>query len=327
MPTQLNDNNPTLFDLAKSLGADGMPLRVIEHLSMKRPLLQYLPWKESNQSDGHVISRRRALPSGTWKMVNQGIPAGKASQDQVKEACGMLAGRSIIDEDLVELNGGAAYRAKQEIAWAEGLMNQLESALMYESAKTHPERITGIIPRLNALTGNWSDQIVNSSIAHSGSDQSSILFLKPGLDTVYGIVPKGTRAGLKYKDMGLINVDDENGDQFPAYQGVWKWRCGLCVEDGRYLVRLCNIDTSAIAKTGKLLIQDMIDAAHRLYEMEGAIILCNRTIATYLHQQALDSSINSTFSMSEVGGRRISNFLGMPIIQCDALLKTEDVVA
>lgn len=327
MTTQLNNNNSNLLDLARSLGADGMPLRVIEHLSMKRPLLQYLPWKESNQSDGHTISRRRALPSGIWKKVNQGIPAGKASQDVLKEACGMLAGRSIIDEDIVELNGGAPYRAKQELAWAEGLMNQLETAILYENAKLNAERITGIIPRLDSLSGAWSDQIVSSSIAHSGNDQSSIIFMKPGLDTVYGIVPKGTKAGLKYRDAGLINVEDEDGDEFPAYQGVWKWRCGICVEDARFLVRLCNIDTSAIAKTGKLLIQDMVDAAHRLYDMEGAIILANRTISTYLHQQALDSSTNSTFSQIEPGGRKITTFLGMPIIQCDALKKTESVVA
>ena len=327
MTTQLDDSKSTLLDLARSVGADGMPLKVVEHLSRKRPLLQFLPWRESNESDGHLISRRRALPSGIWKKVNQGIPKTKASQDQHKETTGMLADSSSFDEDLIELNGGAAYRAKQELAHAEGLYNQLEEALMYENSALNAERIMGLIPRLDVLNGAWADQVVPSLISASGNDQSSIIFLKPGLDTVYGIVPKGTKTGIQYRDMGLVMTPDENGDEYPAWVGVWKWRCGLVVEDGRFVVRLCNIDTSAIARTGKLLIQSMIEAAHRLHEMEGAIILCNRTIATYLHQQALDTSVNSTFTMAEVGGKKITHFLNMPVIQCDSLRLTESVVA
>jgi hypothetical protein len=128
--------------------------------------------------------------------------------------------------------------------------------------------------------------------------------------------------------MGQVMTEDEDGNEFNAYVGIWKWRCGLVVEDARYVVRLANIDTSAIAKTGKLLIQDMIDAAHQLFDRQGrCAIYCNRKIATYLHQQALDSTINSTFSIDRAGGAEVVNFLGMPIRQTDALLNTEDVVA
>src|SRR5688572_8847258 len=101
MPVANNPDLPNLLDLAQSVGADGMPLRIIEHLTKKRPLLQYLPWQVANQTNGHVISRRRALPSGIWKTVNQGIPNTKASQSNVTEACGMLAARTTIDEDMV----------------------------------------------------------------------------------------------------------------------------------------------------------------------------------------------------------------------------------
>lgn len=330
MTTQLDDTKSNLLDLARSVGADGMPLKVVEHLNKKRPLMQYLPWKESNESDGHLFSRRRALPSGIWKKVNQGIPKTKASQDQVKETCGMLADSSSFDEDLVALNGGAAYRAQQEMAHAEGLYNQLEEALMYENSALNAERIMGLIPRLDYLSGAWEDQIVNhasiSGVASSGADQASMIFLKPGLDTVYGIVPKGTKTGIQYRDMGLVMTPDENGDEYPAWVGVWKWRCGLVVEDARYVARLCNIDLSAIVRTGKLLIQSMVETAHRLRDMDGAVILCGRTLSTYLHHQALDSSINSTFSIDAVGGKKITHFLGMPVIQCDVLRETEDVV-
>jgi hypothetical protein len=327
--TALVDTNPTLLDLAKSQGADGMPLKVIETLTMRRPLLQDMVWREGNMSGGHRISRRRALPSPTWKRINEGIPNSKATQDTVDESCGMLALKNAIDVDLVELNGGAPYRAKQEMAMGESLMNTLESALFYESTKTHPERIMGLAPRLDALSGiPYTGQIINSGISHSGSDQSSMWFINWSDDHVYGVVPKGTATGLQYKDMGQVMTEDEDGNEFNAYVGIWKWRCGLVVEDARYVVRLANIDTSAIAKTGKLLIQDMIDAAHQLFDRQGrCAIYCNRKIATYLHQQALDSTINSTFSIDRAGGAEVVNFLGMPIRQTDALLNTEDVVA
>jgi hypothetical protein len=238
-----------------------MPLKVVETLTKRRPLLQDMVWREGNMSGGHRISRRRALPSPSWKRINEGIPNAKATQDTVDEACGMLALKNAIDVDLVELNGGAAYRAKQEMAMGEALMNALEDALFYESTKTHPERIMGLSPRLDALSGiPYSAQVVNSQIAHRRrSDQASMWFINWSDDHVYGIVPKGTATGIQYKDMGQVMTPDEDGNEFNAYVGIWKWRCGLCVEDARYVVRLANIDTSAIAKTGKLLIEDMVD--------------------------------------------------------------------
>ncbi len=329
MTTALVSSNPTLLDLAKSLGADGTPLKVVETLQKRSPLLQKMVWREGNLSGGHRIARRRALPSPIWKRINEGIPNGKATVDTIDESCGMLALKTVVDEDLVKLNGGAAYRASQEMAQAIALKNALESALFYESTKANPERIMGLSPRLDLLAGSYGGQIVDSQIASSGLDSTSMWFINWSDDHVYGIVPKGAQSGIQYRDMGLVMTDDEDGNSFPAYTGIWKWNCGLCVEDARYVVRLCNIDTSAIAKTGKLLIEDMITAAHQLHDRDGnCAIYCNRLVSTYLHQQALDTSKNSTFSMQDPGGpNQVVSFLGMPIYETDALLNSEaDVV-
>ncbi len=326
--TALVDSNPTLLDLAKSLGADGVPLKVVETLQKRSPLLSRMVWREGNLSGGHRISRRRALPTPTWKKINQGIPNGKSTVDTLDESCGMLALKTVVDEDLVNLNGGAEYRAKQEMAQAIAMKNTLESALFYESTKASPERIMGLSPRLDLLAGAYGAQIINCQIASSGSDQTSVWFINWSDDHVYGIVPKGAKTGLTYKDMGLQMVADEDGDTFPAYTGVWKWNCGLCVEDSRYVVRLANIDTSAIVKTGKLLIEDMVTAVHQLQDTDGnCAIYCNRLVANYLHQQALSTSASSTFSQAEPGGMEITRFLGIPIFQTDGLVNTEDIVA
>lgn len=332
MTTAVGNNNPTLLDLAKATGPDGMALRVIEQISLRRPLLQDMVWREGNLTTGHQIARRTALPSPMWKKVNQGIKNTKGITDKIDESCGMLADKNEIDEDLVELNGGASYRAREDIAHFEGIYNQLETSMFYESAKTNPERMTGFMPRMDSLsTGDWKAQVIDAGLSPSGNDQASMLFVTWADDKVYGIFPKGTQAGMRHVDKGNILVPDENGDFYPAYVSVWKWRVGLCVEDARYVVRLCNIDTSQLQRTGKALIEAMIAAGHQLYgKGEGgrSAIYTNRLVHQYLHQQALDTSKTSTFKMSQPSGENeVVTFMGMPIRETDALLNTESVIS
>lgn len=326
-PVQTGNDNPTLFDLAQANGVDGMALRIVEQLSLRRPFMQDMVWREGNLTTGHRIARRSALPSVTYKKLNKGIPNSKSLQDQVDEQCGMMALKNTLDEDIVALNGGAAYRMQQDMAMHEALANELETGMFYNSSKLSPEKWLGLSPRLDALSGiPFAKQAVDCGLSPSGNDQASMWFITWADDKVYGIYPKGTAAGLQYQDRGIVMVPDENGDTYPAYVAVWKWRVGLCVEDARYVVRLCNIDTSALAVTGKILIEGMIKAAHQMFDRDRgrSAIYCNRLIGTYLHQQALDTSKQSTFKMEDPGGpNQVVKFLGMPIRETDALLNTE----
>lgn len=328
--TALSIENPTLLDQIKLTAPDGSIMRVVQSLAKKTPLIEDATAIEGNLPTGHRFATQTGLPSIGWRRFNEGVASGTSKEDTIDEACGMLEGHSIVDVQLAKLNGNeAAFRAVKDMAFMTAFKNEVETGVFYHSTKTNPEKFMGLAPRLDSLSGPFNDQIVNSQISSSGDDQASMWFVTWSPETVYLIYPKGSTGGLQNHDMGIQMVEDSAGNRFRAYETVWNWNLGLCVQDARYLVRLANIDTSAIAKTGKLLIEDMVDAYHRLQDHNTGrlVIYCNRTIAKYLHLQAMDTVKNSTLTIENIGGKPVTHFLGAPVRTTDALNIVEASVA
>ena len=326
----LNQNGySTLLDIAKRLDPQGKIARIAEVLDFDCPMLQDMPWAEANGPDGHLITVRSALPSLTWRKYNQGVVPTKSQTAQFTETCGMLEGVSKVDVALAKRNGNSAeYRMSEELAFISSYKRTLETAFFYASQKTSPEQITGFAPRLDALTGiPYTSQIVNFGAA-SGNDQSSVWLVGWGPRKVYGIYPKGSMAGLDHQTLPDDMVDDgsSTGAEFLAHRSKFSWSCGLCVEDARYVVRIANIDANVISSTGNALILAMTDALHKIQSLEDCnpVFYMNRTLATFLHKQALDTAKNGTLTFDNpAGGRRLVRFAGVPVHQTDALLSTE----
>jgi hypothetical protein len=331
--TALSVENPTIVDVVKLTQPDGSVVRrVAELLSKRCPIMGYLPMIEGNLPTGHRVTSRTGLPSLGWRSFNEGVAASKSKEDTYDESCGMLEGRSVVDVELANLNGNAAaFRAKKDMAFIASFKHELETGIFYHSTKTAPEKFMGLSPRHDSLTGANLKQVINCQVSSSGSDQASVWMAVLGEGSVYGIYPRGTDGGLKHHDMGVQLEEDSAGNRFRAYVTVWNQKFGLVVEDHRQVVRICNIDTSAIVNTGKLLLEDMITGFFRLYDRSaGRVVVCmNSFIAEKLHQQWLDTGKASglNFKNEVKEGEPIGTFMGAPILITDALLNTEAIVA
>lgn len=327
----INDTYPTLLDYAKQMDPDGSIAQAVQMLSRLSPAIADAAFVEGNLPTGHVFTHQTGLPSLGWRMYNQGVAASKGKTDQITETCGMLAGRSAVDVELANLNGNAgAFRRQQDVAFMEAFKQEVETGLFYHSTKATPEKFHGLTPRLNLTTDPFGSQIVLCDSSPSGSDQTSIWLVYWGPESVFGIFPKGSSAGLALNDMGVQLVADSGGtNTFRAYVSEWTWKVGLAVKDARQLVRIANIDTSAISATGTNLIPAMIDAYHRInsHSVGRGVWYANRKIATYLHLQARAAVGSSTLSLDMVEGKMITNVMGLPVHITDALLNTEDVVS
>lgn len=322
---------PSLQDVTSRMDPNGRIAPIVELLQQSNPLLEDMVWKEGNLPTGHVFTSRKSLPSGTWRRFNEGVAASKSRTDQVTETCGMLDAKAQCDVDLAKLNGNeAAFRLSENKAFIMGLNNDLETAMFYSSTKTDPEKIMGLSPRLDSTSGDWGGQIIKHNASASGSDQTSIWLVGWGPDTAYGIFPKGMPGGLEMDDMGKQLVSDGT-NEYRAWVTYFSWKVGLCVQDARYVVRLCNIDTTAgqIASTGMALIQDMIKMVGQIHSLKGVrpAFYCNRHVATYLHLQALDSVKNSTLSIENIAGKPVTMFMGIPVRTSDAITITEAVIS
>lgn len=324
----INNDFPTLMDLAKATGPDGSMIPIVDAISKRNSVMEDAVWKEGNLTTGHRIGSLTALPSVAWRRINEGVSPSKSRNDQVDETCGLLTGMSQVDKALVQLNGGMAFRGAQDKRFLAAMANEFETGFFYHSTKATPEKFMGVLPRLDSTTGPAGGQIIKADPSPSGSDQASAVLVGWGQDSVYCIYPKGTRQGLTPTDMGLQSLDDGTGKKFPGYQTFWEWAVGVCVEDWRYLVRVANIDTSALLTTGRLIIDAMVNAYYQLQDTTNVkpVWYVNRKVATYLHHQSNDAAKN-TVTFDNVGGKEVMRFLGIPVRRTDALLNTEAIVS
>jgi hypothetical protein len=334
---------PTLLDALKMKRPDGGTLKVVETLMQRNPILKDAPVMEGNQDTGHVFGGQAALPSVSWVRINQGTPPSKGTHEQITETCGRLKGRSVLDEELARISGGPAYRLKNDRSFMSSMSNTVAAALFFASTDTTPEKILGLTPRFDALSGDVnSENIVPYSIsggstdainpaAPDGTDFHSIWFVTWGEDTGYLIFPKNTMAGIQIRDMGLEYEDDGTGtnSKFLAYRTDFTWRTGMCIEDWRYHARICNVDLSLVAAetTTNYLIHAMIEAYNRIrdYDTGNTVIYLNRKVLTALDRQII-AKANIWFSPGEWHGRPVTTFRGIPMVPCDALKTEESLV-
>jgi hypothetical protein len=320
----LNQERGTLLDLLKLL-SDGSPVRRIGELATRdSELLQRMPWMPANGSEGHLVSYQSALPRPTWVKHNQGVRPTKGTTDNYTETFGRAEARVAIAKSLVERNGGDLLKAQQIRMHVLGISQDVVEKTLYSSNAATPEQFMGLIPRLDSLTGQWRNQIVNHNASASGNDQASILLIRPGEDGVHFIYPKGTPAGLDYKKLTDDYEDDGSGGKVMCERGHFVWNVGVAVEDARSIVRIGNIDLSAVSTTAITIVDAMIDACESMRSLDGCFFLMPRRVRGLLRKQKNSKAVPITAETVE--GKRQLMFDNVPIITDDCMLLTESPI-
>lgn len=334
----------TYADWAKRVDDDGKVARIINLLSQTNEILDDMLVVEGNLPTGHKTTVRTGLPQAAWRLLNYGVPKAKSTTAQVVDTCGMLEVYSEIDKDIVDLNGNSgAFRLSEDLAFLEGMNQQMAQTLFYGNTAVNPERFLGLAPRyptVNTANAQTANNVID--MGGTGSTNTSMWIVVWGPNSVHGIFPKGGQTGLQHRDLGEWTLQDTSGGYYQGYRTHYKWDCGLSVRDWRYVVRLANIDVTTLSGgTAPDLIKGLIRGLHRLptqpvsagseqssdaadagITMGNTVIYCNRTLRTWLDIQATYKS-NVLLRVDEFDGRPATTFRGVPVRTVDALLNTE----
>ena len=320
-------NNPTLLDLAKRQDPDGNIANIVELMAATNPVLEDMGWQEGNLETGHRTTVRTGLPIPTWRKLYGGVQPTKSTTAQVTDNCGMLEAYAEVDKALADLNGNAMkFRMTEDQAHIEGMAQELAQTLFYGNEGTEPEAFTGLAPRYNLLSAQNADNIVDHGGV--GADNASIWLCVWGPNTGFGIVPKGSTAGLKMRDLGEVTIEnvDGAGGRMQGYRTHYRQDAGLTIRDWRYFVRVANIDVSDLATIAntKLLINSMIKASERIPALGRgrAAFYMNRTCREALRLGILEK-ITTNLNWETVAGKRVMTFDDVPVRRCDALTSTE----
>jgi hypothetical protein len=322
--------HPTLLDFKNRLDPDNKIATIIEMLAQTNEIIEDMVWLEGNLPTGHRTTVRTGLPTPTWRKLYGGVQPTKSTTAQVTDSTGMLEAYAEVDKALADLNGNsAAFRMSEDRAHIEGMNQEFASTLWYGNESTEPEAFTGFAPRFNDQSALNGENIITSAATPDGTDNTSMYLIVWGENTVHGIYPKGSTAGLQMTDKGQVtveNIDGSNG-RAEAYRTHYRWDCGLTVRDWRYVVRI-NFDFEDLVKdaaTGPDLTDLMVQALEIVpsLSMGKPAFYMNRSVRSWLRRQMINKTKNSTLAFDNHAGKRVLTFDGVPCRRSDQLLLTE----
>lgn len=336
MSTVNQIQNPTLLDLARVTDPNGQISAVVEILNGVNEVLQDMTWVEGNLPTGNRSSIRTGIPQPTWRRLYGGVQPNKSTTIPVTDNTGMLEAYAEVDKALADLNGNtAAFRLSENKPHIEGMMQTMATTLFYGNEGTQPEAFTGLAPRFNLSTAANGENIIKGG--GSGATNQSIWLVVWSPETVHGIIPKGSKAGLQVTDKGQVTLENATAatagsGRMEAYRTHYRWDAGLTVRDWRYVVRIPNIDTTLLSvslATGANLPDLMYQALEQIPNLSAGrpVFYMSRAIRSMVRRQASAGTKGSTLAIENVGGQMITSFQGVPMRRVDALAAAEATVS
>jgi hypothetical protein len=329
---------PTLHDVVQRLDPDGSIARIVRIRAEQNAILDRITWQEANGLSTHKYTLNTAEPAGSWRAANEGTDPSKSAQSQYTDVTGQLTAYNDVDRTVAEQGGNKdAFRLSETRATIDGMTKNFAGRLIYGDVLTAPKEFTGIIPRYSSLSGTTGGNIIDAG--GTGSDNTSILLVGHGPDSVFGIYPKGSKGGLIYENKGLLRLFDKNNKPFEGYSSYFEWNCGLCVKNWKYIARVANIDVSKLltagtaADTSAAIMSMMVRAVYLMPELTSIspVFYMNKTVMSMMAVKILDKSNNffTTETLTGAAGIPRPNtlaFMGIPCLQVDQMLNTESRV-
>jgi hypothetical protein len=308
---------------------------IVELLSETNEMLADFTIQEANGVTEHTTTVRSGLPAATWRKLNYGVQPSKSQTKQIKDSMGMLEAWSEVDQKLAELNGwSASWRLSEDAAFLEAMSQEMQRALIYGDNTKDPEKIMGLAPRFSTGIKSKAENAINVIDAGgTGTDLTSIWLVCWSPRTVFCTFPKGSAAGLKSVDKGLVTKTFEDGSLLDVLRTKYSWDLGLVVRDWRYVVRIANVSAAMLnadpTVDGTCDLDDVLsEAIDRLPNLNAGRLAfyMNRRVKSCLRKQFKNAK-NVRYGLAEVAGKDVDRYDGIPIRIVDALAFGESKVA
>ncbi|MEO1028902.1 MAG: major capsid protein [Pseudomonadota bacterium] len=333
-----------LADIYKGKTKTGQVADIINMLAQTNGILNDAVARPCNQGTSHKHTVLSGLPEVAWGMLYKGIPNSKVQRTQVTDTTGFIEGRSTVDKRLADIEPNlGAFRLQEAQSYLEAISQEHARALIYESADTSPEKITGLAPRFSSLSAENGSQIIDAG--GTGSDNTSIWFVTWGTDSCHLIYPEGTTAGIMRDDHGERRVLDDNGQAYYAYEETFRLHTGITVRDWRKVARVANIDVSEM-RAGNVDLYGFMRKAY--YQIQGirtldngtpqsagtngnfamgkTCIYANKDVFEALDAQNTNAGAGDNYVRlrpRELDGMEVMTYRGMPMRQVDQIVNTE----
>jgi hypothetical protein len=328
----------TLADVAKN--KDSVIGNVAEVLTQQNPMLLDIPYMEMNEGTIHKEEIRSALPEVYYRKANQGIPGSKSTTEERTFGATHFESKSQIDTAVASRGGKdriAYNRWNQATGHIQAHGIEHANLTVYGSPVDANMKTAGlfdIYSTVDTSAEETAKQVIDAG--GTGSDNCSMLKVHWGPQSVFGIYPKGSQAGLQRIDRSPGNKEiqipclDSNGNPstFWGFEENFMIDHGLVVKDYRQAGRICNIDVPAlISGSGAADILDLaISLNFKIDNLKNGqgVWYVNRTLYAHMYKQALNKvSAGGGLTFGNYQGEQVLMLFGDPVRLVDALLNTE----
>ena len=318
----------TLMDLHRRLGANDEIAKIIEILNETNDALDDVVWLEANMGTSHKSTTRTGIPEPAFRELNRGVKPTKSTTAQIVDHCAMLENYLEVDRDLADLSGNRnEFLLSESRPKIEGFKQKLMRTIFY-GKKADTKEFVGLTERFNSKNAKSGENIIDAG-GKTANKQTSIWLVGWSENTISGLYPKGSKAGMQLGPTKEETLTDSDGGLYEGIRKHFKWDCGLAVRDWRYAVRICNVDMPAVI-SGALtadLIKYMIMASEQVPNEVPVkfSFYCNKHVRTALRLQILNKqNVNLTFDT--VAGKRVLAFDDIPVRRVDQLSTVEAVL-
>jgi len=323
----LSSERVTWKDYASQKDPDGKAAKIIDILDD----MFVIP---GNKEYGLQTTQLASDPVVTIRGVNEGMTSSHASFKNLQVNASLFTALGVVDKELVDAaDDKMGFRANVNKPFIGAMGKKLANQLFKGSKSSDAQGFNGLEQFYKATTTKYYGDYVLAA-GGTGTDNRSIWLIDWGEDSVCGFYPKNTEVGLQHKDYGeeLIKLDD--GKFMPAYRDMWEWRAGIAVRNYKKIVRIANIDASALSTAGQTtdgsadLLNLMIEAIESIPNISPrARFYCGRKVKTAFVKKAIGKS-NAFLTMENLTNGKITPaFLGVPIRLCEVLDADETLVS
>jgi hypothetical protein len=317
MTLNMNDQM-TALEIVKRANAPD-PFLIIELMRLTNEMLIDVPAYEANNGTINTTLQRNIKAMGEHRIYNRGVGKAATQTKVVQDRIAMLAEYSVVDASMLQHSGNLpAARMSEASAIIKGMGLTQAQTLIYGDGNK-PDEFDGLMARRNSLSDK---NVVNAG--GTGAQLTSIYLVAIGKDLFHFLYPKGSKSvGVNREDRGLVDVEDEEGKEFPAYKDYFTAQYGISVVMPDAVKRIANIPKNI---SGDDLVDIIIEARYKL--PKGATtyaMYSNLDILIKLDKAARDKG-NVIYSTTDPWGKPITCVRDLRCRQMDVILNTEGQV-
>lgn len=333
MATKYINTKYTLLDRAKETIDGKNVLGIISVMNEDvDDFFMDIPFVEANMGLKHKLIRDTGMVASTNRTFYAGVKSSKRNKQTVYEDIMLKERRREIDEDEIDTLSNRGEKLRQE---DEGHTRKLGEDVVNEfingNQNSGSEYINGLLQRLDTINSSGLNNVHTNG--HTAGTGTSILVVEWNTDKsggAHGIFPPnwsnaGT-LGVSVRDKGKepCGETDNVEAKYYAYVAQYKAWLGLAVGNNRKIGRLSNINTTLGGSNSFAdgAVENIILLLHAMRVNKGRTrMYVNNTIAAHMDIYSLNKS-NVIWPTTEVFGRPVKNFQGIPVREIDTTILT-----